>query len=107
MVSTVAADQARRQYGVGWSLTVIPQKWSTYWPVAATTEGERFLLENKREKAVHRIGNLTLVSKALNPALSNDPWQAKRKQLLEHSSLRLNAHLCTHDEWDEDPDFEE
>ena len=34
-----------------------------------------------RDRIIHAIGNLTLVSKRLNPALSNAPWADKRAAL--------------------------
>ena len=58
--------------------------------------------EEKREEIINRIGNLTLVTKALNIAASNHSWQDVKKQLLEeHSSLRLNKDLQRYDDWDE------
>ena len=80
---------------------VIPQEWKTYWPVQASDANEQMVLEHERETHIHRIGNLTLVSRKLNPSMGNDPWEKKRAQLQEHSKLRLNALLCQEDEWDE------
>lgn len=80
---------------------IIPREWRTYWPVQVNEESERLLLEQRRESYVHRIGNLTLVSDRLNPSMGNDPWNAKRAQLHEHSKLRLNALLCEEEGWSE------
>ncbi len=50
---------------------------------------------------MHTIGNLTLVTKSLNPALSNAPWKDKRDEL-KKSILIMNAHLQVVEQWDED-----
>ncbi len=42
-----------------------------------------------------------MVTKSLNPALSNSDWRAKRKEL-KKSVLLLHAELQDLDEWDED-----
>ncbi len=68
---------------------VIPQNWKETWPLNSSDEE----VLKRREKAIHRLGNLTLVTSSLNPALSNDPWADKRGELAEHSALRLNARL--------------
>jgi hypothetical protein len=50
---------------------VMPQKWRQRWksPTPLTPDDE-----SKRDKAVHTLGNLTLVTQALNSSLSNRPW---------------------------------
>jgi hypothetical protein len=49
------------------------------------------------------IGNLTLVTKKLNPAMSNGPWPDKLEALNQHSVLMLNRHLVQQNPelWDE------
>src|SRR5262249_28752221 len=39
------------------------------------------------------LGNLTLVTKQLNPALSHGPWDKKREALEKHTVLMLNKDL--------------
>lgn len=80
---------------------VIPREWKEYWPVEAVGEQERILEEQDRETHVNRIGNLTLASNRLNPAMGNSPWDAKKAELKKHSKLRLNALLCDEGIWDE------
>lgn len=46
-----------------------------------------------RERAIHTIGNLTLVNGRLNSTLSNAAWDSKRKTLADHSVLFLNKHI--------------
>ena len=81
---------------------VIPRKWKTYWPVEASDPHEQIVLEQRRERHVHRIGNLTLASDRLNPSMGNDPWELKRAQLHEHSNLRLNVLLRAEEAWNEE-----
>ncbi len=69
---------------------VIPQSWKDTWPLK--NHGDEAALA-RREECIHRLGNLTLVTSSLNPALSNDPWAEKRGELAQHSALRLNAQL--------------
>lgn len=41
--------------------------------------------------SVHAIGNLTLLTTALNSSVSNGPFAAKRPEIAKQSSLRMNA----------------
>ena len=45
----------------------------------------------RRQKAIHTIGNLTLLTQALNSSVSNGPFFQKRPKIALHSELRLNA----------------
>lgn len=79
---------------------ILPQKWQLHW-----TLGEGVTAE-QREAALHGIGNLTLLSGALNPVLSNAPWnhdsvQSKRIGLEKHSKLELNHRLKAYIQWNE------
>jgi len=69
---------------------VIPQAWQDTWPLEDPQDEDAIA---RRTAAVHRLGNLSLVTSSLNPALSNDPWAEKRGELTQHSALRLNARL--------------
>lgn len=80
---------------------ILPRKWSTHWQPIAEDEAGRILLEQERERAKDRIGNLTLVTGPLNIPMSNGPWADKRMALGEHSNLRLNAGLNANEVWDE------
>ncbi len=79
---------------------ILPQDWWPYWPVDAEpldSLGER---EQARESHVHRLGNLTLVSPSMNPALSNREWEKKRPQLREHSNVLITQRYLE-TSWDE------
>jgi len=80
---------------------VIPQTWTDTWPLEDPEDEEALA---RRTGCLHRLGNLTLVTSSLNPALSNDPWAEKRGELAQHSALRLNARLVHDhpDAFDED-----
>ena len=80
---------------------VLPVGWEHHWAVEGSDPGEKIVLEQERSGHVHRIGNLTLVSEKLNPAMGNAPWKEKKKALKEHSYLRLNARLRQETEWNE------
>ena len=75
---------------------VIPQSWEEHWPLVESVEDPRAW----RDTHLHRLGNLTLTTGELNSSLSNSPWSAadaasdKRRALIRHSVLRLNAQLA-------------
>lgn len=83
---------------------VMPRGWRTHWnePQLSPEDAAR------RDKEIHTIGNLTLVTKALNGSLSNRPWtdaeafglkdggeagKGKRSLLDEYSLLVLNKEI--------------
>jgi Protein of unknown function (DUF1524) len=47
------------------------------------------------------LGNLTLVTGALNASMSHGPWPTKKEALEEHSLLILNRELLKAPAWDE------
>src|SRR5437870_11521739 len=54
---------------------------------------------DRRNSLLHTIGNLTLLTKELNPSVSNGPWDRKLEAILKHSALNLNRSLAKR--WDE------
>ena len=79
---------------------IMPQSWQENWPVSAANEAEQTLAGQWRDAHLHRLGNLTLLTRPLNSHQSNAPWSEKRPALAEHSALRLNADLATNPVWD-------
>ena len=74
---------------------VMPQAWREHWPLGADPDSTA---ASARDRLVQTIGNLTLVTARLNPALSNSAWvqpgdACKRKGLADHSVLQLNKKL--------------
>ena len=81
---------------------VMPQAWPDKWPLQGDVDGYEEARAT-RERAIHTIGNLTLVNRDLNSAMSNAPWDQKRNYLRDHSVLFLNKWLVNDgpDVWDE------
>lgn len=70
------------------------------WPLP---EGiDRVAGTETRNRIVHSVGNLTLVNQRLNSSMSNDSWESKRVELLEHSVMALNSELTAKYQWNED-----
>lgn len=93
---------------------IMPQQWIENWPLQDGTKGmselDMFLLsENdprviavrQRQQKLQTIGNLTILTRPLNSALSNSAWAIKRPELLKHSLLPINQQLMDKDVWDE------
>ena len=76
---------------------ILPQTWADTWPVHGTEA------EELRAEHVHRLGNLTLLTRSLNSKVSNGPWASKRKALQAHDTLLLNSRLLStvDSTWDE------
>jgi hypothetical protein len=69
---------------------VMPRKWNTHWPIQGT-DGEE-----SRDRIIHTLGNLTLLTGKLNSKVSNGPWLGsggKREGLEAHDVLLLNRGL--------------
>jgi len=73
---------------------IMPQKWETHWLLPDS------LTADERKANIQGIGNLTLVSKKLNPSLSNAPWfdldpekPGKRSGLNANTMLMINRKL--------------
>lgn len=76
---------------------VMPQAWEEHWPRPGGEPSEV-----ARDNVLHTFGNLTLLTSALNTAVSNGPYLTKRPEITVQSSLRLNAYFQAIDAWDED-----
>lgn len=69
---------------------VLPQQWQTNWGVESLEE------QINREKYVHRLGNLTLATQALNSGASNLAWLGEdgKKELFKlHTSLLITKEV--------------
>jgi hypothetical protein len=75
---------------------LLPQKWEEHWPLPPSTSGAQ------RNQALQTIGNLTLLTKKLNPSISNASWAIKKPAILAHSALNLNRYFQNVDTWDEE-----
>lgn len=96
---------------------IMPQKWAEHWPlpngalapaesiVQASKDGKELSDETKsqmeaRQNLVDTLGNLTLLTDALNPSIGNGPWKEKKKKLAG-SLLALNRAVAAREEWNE------
>ncbi len=77
---------------------LIPQAWEQNWHLPKQTSEA----EEVREALIHTIGNLTLVTGSLNPALSNSAWSVKRPEILKYGTLLLNHYFQDIPEWTEE-----
>jgi hypothetical protein len=93
---------------------IMPQGWLTQWPLPGGARGvdalELMMLPpedihaaatTKRNRAVQTLGNLTVLTKPLNSAVSNSRWDVKKPQLLANSLLPINQMLHSYENWDE------
>lgn len=83
---------------------LLPREWEAHWPLVIheSVPGAQEQALKRRNDAIHKVGNLTLLTKELNPSVSNGPWIKKRDKILEHSALNLNRPLKDFAIWDED-----
>ena len=70
---------------------VAPQEWERHWK-ADLDFGDSDEDRQRLNRLVHRIGNLTLVTRALNPKLGNRAWSYKA-ELLKADNLEMNRRL--------------
>ncbi|GAF83346.1 unnamed protein product, partial [marine sediment metagenome] len=96
---------------------VLPDSWEEHWPLANGVEPTRddFILAHyqikeddstvglivRRERLIHTVGNLTLVTPSFNSKLSNKGFTTKRAEFSEQSILMLNKDIAKEEEWDE------
>ena len=78
---------------------LMPQKWREHYPIHPEATAEDVAA---RDDLKDTFGNLTLLTKSLNPSVSNGPWATKREQILSHSALALNRDLRNEAVWTED-----
>jgi hypothetical protein len=80
---------------------VMPRKWHAHWPLQ---EG---CTEADRDRIIHSLGNLTLLTGKLNSKVSNGPWlgtEGKQHGLEAHDVLFLNRALVKKsvEQWTDD-----
>ncbi|MFN5866646.1 MAG: HNH endonuclease family protein, partial [Candidatus Kapaibacterium sp.] len=66
---------------------LMPQAWEANWPPPKDGDAAR------RNELLHTIGNLTLVTQALNSKVSNGAWEAKSAELNKHGVVLMNTRL--------------
>lgn len=65
----------------------LPKAWHAHWPSPGDENAQLV-----RDQLLHNIGNLTLLTESLNPALSNSAFQVKRPEITQ-SLLTLNSYF--------------
>jgi hypothetical protein len=78
---------------------VLPQAWEAHWPLPDGVPVDE--ATKRREALLHTVGNLTLVTDKLNPAMSNGSWSIKKAAIAEHCSLAMNRKLVALNGWSE------
>jgi hypothetical protein len=93
---------------------IMPQKWHEHWPLTDGSAGiapsndldaaepsPTRLASEIRDRLIHTIGNLTLLSLGLNSEVSNSSWALKKPRMLQVSLLPINQSLHVHTEWND------
>ena len=99
---------------------LLPQTWFEYWPLdgefisegdfeisvhAVMTEddknGKFHRIEN-RNKMLHTIGNLTILTASLNPSVSNSSYDIKKQEIGLQSTVLLNTYFQHKTTWSEE-----
>lgn len=82
---------------------VLPQSWGAHWPLPnGTGEDADSDAAEARNRLLHTIGNLTLLTQKLNGSISNGPFSAKQAEISKQSALRLNTYFQGLAAWGED-----
>ena len=84
---------------------VMPQNWGENWPLILDDPDDALEAQEKsstRNELIHTLGNLTLITDALNPSLSNSGWAVKRPELIKFSKLNLNRYFHDIENWGEE-----
>lgn len=88
---------------------VMPRAWSEHWPVTAdgatplADDDMRFEhFSSERNRAVNRIGNLTLVTPSFNRDVSNLGWSVKNAEFKKQRGLMVNFDVADAESWNEE-----
>jgi len=88
---------------------IMPQSWHKTWPlsdgsyvkdrISRMIDGIHNPEADERDSLIHTFGNLTLLTQPLNSAISNGPWEAKRREICAQSALALNREFQNYPNW--------
>jgi uncharacterized protein with ParB-like and HNH nuclease domain len=99
---------------------LMPQNWHEHWPLdnqliseddfkvsvhAVMTEDDKdgkYHRIEKRNKILHTIGNLTILTTSLNPSVSNSSYDTKKSEIALQSTVLLNTYFHDKKTWDEE-----
>jgi uncharacterized protein with ParB-like and HNH nuclease domain len=93
---------------------LMPQGWIENWPLPngalgltyaqledAAPDDAAAIATRRRNSLIHSIGNMTIVSQALNSSVSNSDWATKKPEILKSSLLPINLQLVDKEKWNE------
>jgi uncharacterized protein with ParB-like and HNH nuclease domain len=93
---------------------VLPSEWIEQWPFSNGNRGVTLFemfdksrstddveAPEKRDRAKHTFGNLTLLTQPLNSSVSNSAFATKKPEILKNSALALNRYFHDKGNWDE------
>lgn len=84
---------------------ILPQSWESSWPKLleseTKTESEETAIE-RRNRLLHSLGNLTLLTQELNSSVSNGSYNMKGPEIAKQSALQLNTHFQETKNWNEE-----
>ncbi len=98
------AEKHERPAGL-WVEHVMPQTWTEKWPFVDGDYVEPFTDDPRsaaRRSMVNSLGNLTLITGALNISAGNRGFDEKKDKFAEHTGLFLNKWFVSRDAWNED-----
>ena len=83
---------------------LLPQQWEAHYPLPERLpldEGET--AEQRRNRLINTVGNLTLLAGPLNASIGNGPFKDKAREIGRLSDLRINAPFREYEfeDWDE------
>ncbi len=70
------------------------------WVVPVYQRHYEWETEENRQRSIDTMGNLTLLTEALNPSISNGPWTAKHEKIGK-SLLAMNRDIAVEPVWSE------
>jgi hypothetical protein len=93
---------------------ILPATWQPTWKLksgalapsdyasleAFMSKEPAYIEARERDRVVDTLGNLTLITAPLNQSYGNNPFDAKKAELLKHSLLRLNSSVLEQAAWD-------
>lgn len=87
---------------------IMPQKWQEAWKLPGMEHVDEGAYDPEisaqiraRHNAVNVLGNLTLMTQALNSTVSNGPFSVKMPAIKANAALALNRELDSYSDWDE------
>ena len=83
---------------------LLPQAWEDHYPLPENLPpAEDETMEQRRQRLINTVGNLTLLTRPLNASIRNGPFRVKAQEIKRLSDLRLNARFRQHEitKWDE------